>query len=349
LRLRQARAPVGFATAVWFSLPVVACHERTPLPTEASPAPSAVASAPVAPSVLAEVSEAIASADLRVEARRGIARGPDAFLARQQRELEKHFGGPAPYPLAFQAVATGNGRTAVLLQATSGEARPLVWLVDSEGALAWTKDHPIGGVKPGVTEPALAPGPDGHVSLSWCNGSTSSVALRLWAEDGGAFADYEALHFDACDALSILYWPRRGWVLAVAWAGGLTLQLVSENGELRWGRDGMPLPWTWRGPAAASLALDTPDSMLLFRFGESGGAGSPEYVFASRFAPDGRAMWPGPLSVKKLPSRLLDPRTRIGVEPGTDGAVRAGVAGEAFGAKEGVVVEVASDGAVTRR
>ena len=204
------------------------------------------------------------------------------------------------------------------MQATAGEARAMaamVFLLDAAGTLVWAKDHPLGGVKPGVSEPSLAAGPDGHVCLAWCNASTDSVALRRWAEDGGAFADYDALHVDACDALSVLYWPRHGWLLAVAWHGGATLQLVTLNGGHAFGNDGMRLPWMYRAPAPVSLALDTPDSLLLFRLGQSGDEGSSEYVFASRFSPEGRSMWPGPLSLKRLPNQTRDPSVRVVLAP----------------------------------
>jgi len=323
------------------------CH-RTESGPEAKPSPSVVSPAKLAPSALTALGPAIAAADLRVEARRGILSGPDLLLERHRAKLEAHFGGSVPYPLAFQVVAVGGNHAAVLLQATRGEARPLVWLLDDHGDLVWTKEHPIGGVKPGVSEPTLAPGPDGHVCLAWCNGATESVALRRWAEDGGAFADYDALHVDGCDALSVLYWPGRGWVLAIATHGGATLERLDENGERAWGKDGVWMPWTWPSAAPVSLALDTPDTLLLFRLGQSGGEGSGQYVFASRWSLDGRAMWPGPLSLKRLPSPVSDPLVRLVLEPSTDGAVRAILDGNVTPGPP-TVVEVTSDGTVMRR
>jgi hypothetical protein len=326
----------------------VACHRGSSTAPAPSALPSAVLPAPKSPAVFDALAPAILAADLRVEARRGLLTRPEPLLEPHRAMLEKHFGGPVPFPLAFQVVSAGAGRSAVLLQATSGEARPLAFLLDAAGSLVWTKDHPIGGVKPGVSEPSLAAGPDGHVCLAWCNASTDSVALRRWAEDGGAFADYDAFHVDACDALSVLYWPGRGWVLAVANRTGATLQLVTENAGHALGNDGIFLPWLFRAPAPVSLALDTMDSLLLFRLGQSGGEGSTEYVFASRFSPEGKQMWPGPLSVKRLTTRMHDPSARVVLGPGSNGAIRAMLPASATGG-EAVSVEVASDGAVTRR
>jgi hypothetical protein len=326
------------------------CRRSAPDASKSAPEPSAVASAAIVPSELTSLVPAIASADLRVEARRGTLLGPDALLQRHAKELTAHFGDAVPYPLAFQVVSAGAGRSAVLLLATQGEARPLVWLLDAAGDIVWAKAHPIGGVKPGVSEPTLAPGPDGHVCLAWCNGSTDSIAFRRWADDGGAFADYDALHVDGCDSLSVLYWPGRGWVLAVAMRGKAVLERLDENGERRWGNDGIALPWTWPSAAPVALALDTPDTLLLFRLGQSGGEGTGQYVFASRWSHEGRTLWPGPLSVRRLPGPVRDPLARVVLEPGTDGAIRASLPSSALGAaSSAVTVEVASDGSVVRR
>jgi hypothetical protein len=224
----------------------------------------------------------------------------------------------------------------------------MAFLLGASGEMVWTKDHPLGGVKPGASEPSIVSGPEGHVCLAWCNASTSSVALRRWAEDGGAFADYEAFHVDGCDALSSLYWPHHGWLLVVATRAGATAQLVTENGVHAFGTDGMGLPWLFRAAAPVSLALDTEESFLLFRLGQSGGAGTAEWIFASRWSPEGKPMWPGPLSLKRLPGAAVDARARVVLTPNADGGVHAALPGSATGGEE-IAVDVASDGTVTRK
>lgn len=324
----------------------VGCR-RTPVQKESgsSSAPASGASADWKPRSTADatmaISDAIALADLRVEGIRGVASASDALLGRHRARLDAHFGGSAPFPLAFQVVAVEGGKGAVLLQATSGEPLPLVWLLDSRGEIVWTKEHPNGGAPPGASELVVTPGPDGHVCVAWCSGATNSVAFRRWAEDGSSFADYDALHVDDCDALTVLYWPRRGWILAVADDKGATLELIDENGERKWGANGLALPWTWDGAAPVSLALDTLDTFMLFRLGRSGGAGSSEYLFASRWSADGRPLWPGPSSLKRLPAKISDRRARVVLRPAAEGAIRATV--------NDAVVEVLSDGTVTHR
>ena len=292
-----------------------------------------------------QIADAVALADLRVEGIRGVAGNTDALLLRHRARLDAHFGGTTPFPLSFQVVAIDGGKAALLLQANSGQPRPVVWLLDSHGEIVWTKERPSGGASPGASELVVTPGPDGHVCVAWCDGATNSVAFRRWAEDGASFADYDALHVDDCDALSVLYWPRRGWLLAVAYDSGATLELIDENGERKWGTDGLSLPWTWKGAAPVSFALDTVDTFMLFRLGRSGGEGSNEYLFASRWSSDGRPLWPGPLSLKRMTAKANEPRTRVVLRPTAEGAIQASAATpEAEG-----VVEVLSDGTITRR
>lgn len=335
--------------AALLAVSAVGCRKAPTRAFTASGSAAAESPAPSARPGLSTIAEALSALDLRVEARRGTVRAMEPLVERQRSAFETHFGEPSPFPISFQAVAAGGDRrAAVLLQSTRGEARPLVWLLDAKGNVLWSKEHPTGGVKPGVTEISLAAGPDGHVCLAWCNAATDSVALRRWAEDGAAFADYEVLHVDACSALSVIYWPRRGWLVAVAWPGGAGFQLISENGALGWGRDGLSFPWTYRSPATVSLALDTVDTVMFFRIGQSGGPTSPEYIFASRFSYEGRASWPGPLSLKRLASPLADPNVRLPLSPGPDGTVRVELPKTLSGADADVVVDVASDGTVAR-
>jgi hypothetical protein len=308
--------------------------------------------APSPPSAPTTLAAALRAADLRVEARRGRLSGYDPVLEGHRAALEAHFGGAPPFPLAFQVVSLGPRGSAVLLQATTerggarGESRPLVWALGPRGEMLWTKGNPLGGVKPGVSEVSLASGPDGHVCVAWCNAETNSIALRRWAEDGGAFADYEAFHADDCDALSALYWPHHGWLLAVAYRGGSVLQLVSEGGVHVFGADGASNPWMSLAPSPISFGLDTEQSFLLMRVGQSGGPESPEYVFANRYDGTGKPIWPGPLSVKRL-TTLTAKSARVVLHPGREGGLRATLDAAEAGT-DTADIEVLSDGTVRR-
>jgi hypothetical protein len=110
----------------------------------------------------------------------------------------------------------------------------------------------------------------------------------------------------------------------------------------------MSLPWTYRAPAPLSFALDTPDSVLFFRIGQSAGPASAEYLFAARYSFEGRPLWPGPLSLKRLPAPVRDPAIRLLLGPGPDGTVRAELSKALSGAPEDVVLDVASDGSLAR-
>lgn len=336
----------GFARAALAALFLVSCR-RTP--EDAAPVASSVPSvrAPSPPPALTTLAAAQGAADLRVEARRGTLGGYDSALERHRAALEAHFGGAPPFPLAFQIVSLGARGTAVLLQATRGESRPIVIALGPGGEVLWTKTNPLGGVKPGASEASLASGPDGHVCIAWCNAETDSIALRRWAEDGGAFADYEAFHADACDALSVLYWPRHGWLLAAAYRGGTVLQRISEDGVHAFGADGMSVPWMSSDVSPVAFGLDTEQSFFVVRVGRSGGEGSPEYVFSNRYDASGKAIWPGPLSVKRL-TTLVTKNARVTLHPGREGGLRATL-GEAEAGTDTVDVEVLSDGTVRRR
>jgi hypothetical protein len=72
------------------------------------------------------------------------------------------------------------------------------------------------------------------------------------------------------------------------------------------------------------------------------------YMFASRYSVEGRPLWPGPLSLKRLPAPVRDPAIRLLLGPGPEGTIRAELPASVFGAQEDVVLDVASDGALTR-
>ena len=221
--------------------------------------------------------------------------------------VEKHFSG-APGPFDVQtAELTASGRRALLV-AESGkptsDARPLAFVVDDRGAVLWSKEHPVAGIMAPVGPIAIAPAPLGRVALAACDPPTSVVALRLWDDDGSPFADFQALsQIESCDALSLLYWPRQGWVLVTARPGVTRARLIKENGAPAWG-DGLDLGVRSRegAVAAPNIAADTDDSFVLVQLAQpSAVAGSPFHALAFRYDTLGNPIWKGPIDLGRLP------------------------------------------------
>ncbi len=235
----------------------------------------------------------------------------DRVLAENAALVQKHFGGTAPQVLLLQTAEVGDRRAILVADGTrpTADSAPLLLLVDEQGKLAWAKERPSAGILPPVGQLAIAPGPQRRVVLAACDPPTSSVALRIWDEDGSPFADFQALEVDACEQLSILYWPRHGWIVTVARKGSLSAQLLTDSGTLAWGH-GMTLGSPWRAAparsagataqtrtraAAAALVLDTDESFLLVQYGDpSPPATDPMRDHALAFRYDSRAtpMWP---------------------------------------------------------
>src|SRR5262245_5635614 len=93
-------------------------------------APEPSAPTGIRPATTEPLATALASADVRVDARRGFVAEDDPFVVRHRAKLEAHFGGKPGFPLAFQAVAVEGGKAAVLLAAPGPDPKPLVWLLD---------------------------------------------------------------------------------------------------------------------------------------------------------------------------------------------------------------------------
>lgn len=247
--------------------------------------------------------------------------------------LRAHFGEALPARLSVQSVdlpPPGGGRRLVLVDDGAGVApkKPLLWMLDAPSKVAWSKDRPIAGITPPVGPIAIAGGPQGRVALAACDPPTSWVALRLWDGDGAPFADFEVMQVERCEALSLFYWPKRGWVVAVARPGAPPLaQLVTESGAMAWGR-GVPLGRARASAAPLSLAADTSDTVIVVQVAASGGANDDgklpgEPVVATRHDAAGVALWPSAVTVGRVrdlgagDARLPLARLREGVVKAT--------------------------------
>jgi hypothetical protein len=267
--------------------------------------------------------------------------GQDAALARNEATLRAQFGGAIPPVLVVESAALPGGRRALLVadggKDGAAQERPMVLVVDEANALVWTKDRPAAGITPPVGQLAIAAAPRGRVMMAVCDPPTSVVALREWDTDGSPFADFHALDVEACEAVSLLYWPRHGWIVVAARADGLRAQLLQESGGLAWGR-GIPVGARWRTVAPAALAADTDDSFVLAQYAAA--AGAVDRAMAFRYDARGAPLWQAAVDLGEVP-RVAPGEERVVLEPGMNGVVRATLAG-------GRVVEIAASGELLR-
>jgi hypothetical protein len=166
------------------------------------------------------------------------------------------------------------------------------------------------------------------------------VALRLWDEDGSPFADFQALETKACDAITLLYWPGHGWLLAIAAGPDTRLQLVTDTGGLRWG-PGKILGARFRTIAPVSLASDGPTSFVLVQYSQSPGADRDvDHAVAFRYDDNGQPLWPAPIDLGAV-RRIAPGQERIALTRTNDGVLRAQLVGA-------VTMEIRSNGETRR-
>jgi hypothetical protein len=260
----------------------------------------------------------------------------DPALAASADAIKKHFGGQLPKELWVQSA----GRALIAGDASKpAPGDPIAIALDGSGQVQWTKDHPVAGIKPPIGPLAIAAGPSGRIALAVCDPPTARVALRIWDNDGSPFADYDAMDMDDCTAISLLYWPKRGFVIAATRPGTTKLQLVSENGGLSW-RRGIEIGARSPTGAPASLAADSDESIVLVQYGSlSAEPGARPHALAFRYDRLGAPLWPSPADLGAQPvDRPED--NRIVVTRPKPGSVRATLAKDH-------VFDVSNNGTVT--
>lgn len=216
----------------------------------------------------------------------------EAILSPHLAKLHAHFG-DAKGPFLMQRVTLARGRVAVLVSLAPDEKNPIVIVIDHDAAV-WVKERPTAGISPPVRGLALAPHPDGGAILFAFVPAVATVAGRIWADDGGAFADLEVLPLADCEALSAGYSPGLGWVIAAARRGGAArAQLVRETGTVAWGT-GIDLGAAWRRAAPVAIGFDSPSTVVLSQFATTT---SGDHLLAYRYDAGGRALWPAPVDL----------------------------------------------------
>jgi hypothetical protein len=268
----------------------------------------------------------------------------EPVLSAQAAALRKQYGGALPASLAVQSTDLGADRRRAILvgveRADGTLESPMVFVVDEAGALVWSKERPAAGIKPPVGSLAIAAGPRGRFALAICDAPTSSVGLRLWDEDGSPFADFHALATNACDAISLLYWPSHGWLIAAAVGSETRAQLVTEAGALAWS-GGRVLGARFRTIAPASLASDGPSSFVLVQYSQSPGADrEADHAVAYRYDEHAQSLWSAPIDLGAV-RRILPGQERITLARTSDGVLRAYLVG-------GTIIEIRSNGETRR-
>jgi hypothetical protein len=220
--------------------------------------------------------------------------------------LENHFdgGSPAGYDLQDAELNVGHRHALLVSEADkpTSQARPFLVVVDERGAAVWTRAHPIGGILPPVGPLAIAGGPRGRVALAACDPPTKAVALRLWDDDGSPFADFQVLDGVACDSVSVLFWPKHGWIVVAVAADSTRARFVTEDGSLGWGR-GLELGVRSRplALAPASLAADTDETFVLVQIAQPTAApGTPFHALAFRYDTRGAPIWPAAIDLGEV-------------------------------------------------
>ena len=315
-------------------------------PSAAAPAEAAADSAKLddtadaAPSARRRDPSAPASAGL--EARRSIVTHieSDPILSANADALRKQHGGAIPASLAVQATDLGADRRRAIVVASERRdgtlENPMLFVVDEHGAVLWSKERPVAGIKPPVGPLAVAAGPHGRFAMAVCDPPTSTVALRLWDADGSPFADFAVLETKACDAISLLYWPQHGWLVALAAGAETRVQLVTENGGSAWGV-GRVLGARFRTIAPVTLAADSPTSFVLVQYSQSPGVDRDvDHAVAFRYDDKAQPLWPAPVDLGAV-RRIAPGQERITLSKTSDGVLRAQLAGN-------VTVEIRSNG-----
>jgi hypothetical protein len=296
---------------------------EAPAPSEPAPAPTPVI-APHAdaadPGSIEDPGPPVPAVEVRRTTLRRVAE--DRALVPHEAALKEHFGNPISFPLAVQSGALPGGGRALLFQRDGKDHNPFILVHDAAGQALWTKDRPLAGIVPGVTEMVLVPTAKGDVLLSWYDPPTKIVAARHWDARGSILVDFPLLHADSCAALSGIHWPSRGFVVAAATAGAARVQLLTDAGTLAFaGEDGVALPWTSRADAPVSIAVDAGKGVTFFQVGQAGSAkpgAAPDHLLAARFDARGKALWPTPLVVGPVPGAV---GSRVLLTTGNDGNV----------------------------
>lgn len=181
---------------------------------------------------------------------------------------------------------------------------PLLLVTNERGDILWTNPHPFAGIRPGPKgiQATVTGGQAGNVAVVWHDDLAHVVALRTWDADGAILADFRLLDVESCDALSAVYWPSVGHLVATGFEGETQLQLLGDNGALPFGPAGRvltPRPFTdgHERPAPVRLVVESGAATALYFASAPGKRGDEVDLRAMRFDRQGTFLWKLPVVV----------------------------------------------------
>jgi hypothetical protein len=269
-------------------------------------------------------------------------------LAPHEATVQAAFGAK---PVDVQRVPLAGERRAFLLTSTGeGEAKQMVIVVDASRNVVWARERPLAGPRPTVRHVALAAGPNGELFASWFDLPSQTVAARRWTSEGGLLADFRIMDADGVDALSALYWPGRGWVVAASRLGAARAQMLGERGNLAWGAGGRTVSPGWRAAAPMGMALDDGGLVIVQPGYAANGLAKdvPDRFFATRLDGEGQPTWPAAVELGEAPKQGKAPFPKPFVAP-SEGGVTATLARGTTDAPVRYEVEITSAGRVVLR
>jgi hypothetical protein len=285
------------------------------------------------------------------EARRGtlLDLGYLPFAQGAADSLKKRFGDDLA-TLAAQSVALDSEHRGLFVYRPGSGLMPILINLESNGAIAWTREHALGGIHPGVEEVALATGAQGEMIIAFHDPVARVVGARRWAADGTRIMDLVMLEDVDCDALSLVRWPDRGWLVINSSRGAIRAQLIDVNGRAPWGNSGRSITRGWLGSTPVNAVLDTDDSAILVFHGFTPGTAGVDLtdsaVLAQRIDATGTLRYPSPVVVGRIvPSASARGAPRVITSRTAPGRVEVSLVRGATTE----VVDVTSAGAVVLR
>jgi hypothetical protein len=219
---------------------------------------------------------------------------------------------PAPPGSARRARAPGSASASASAAASAegGHFRfrrrggPLLLVTDERGEILWTNPHPFAGIRPGPRgiQATVTGGQAGNVAVVWHDELAHVVALRTWDGEGAILADFRLLDVESCDALSAVYWPGVGHLVATGFEGETQMQLLADNGAQRFGPAGRvltPRPFTegHERPSPVRLVVENDAATALYYASAPGKRGDEVDIRAMRFDRKGAFLWKLPVVV----------------------------------------------------